>query len=270
MSATESGDVAVSAEGGVQVIRLTRAAKKNALTAAMYARMTEALLAGDADPEVAAHVLIGSEGIFTAGNDIADFLATSRGEGGLSRDTERFIRTLPLVAKPMIAAVDGPAIGVGTTLLLHCDLVYATPAATFATPFLDLGLLPEAASSLLMPLRMGYARAFEMLVLGETFDAVRAREAGIVNAIVEQGHLEATALKVGRRLAAKPPEALRQARRLMRAEAASILERTDVEVGAFRERLASPEAREAFQAFLEKRKPDFAGARARAASGTNG
>lgn len=263
-------DIAISTIDGVQVIRITRPAKKNALTGAMYAAMTRALLEGDADPAVAAHAILGSGGVFTSGNDIADFLATSKGEGGLSQDTERFIRTLPLVAKPIVAGVDGPAIGVGTTMLFHCDLVYATAAAMFATPFLDLGLVPEAGSSLLMPQRMGYARAFEMLVLGEAFSAERARDAGLVNAVVGADLLEPTVMKAGRRLATKPPEALIQARRLMRGDVAAILERTDAEVAAFRERLASPEAREAFQAFLEKRAPDFGAARERVVKSSGG
>lgn len=260
-------DIDVSLIDGVQILRFARPSKKNALTSVMYAALADALHKGDADPAVSAHVFLGSGGIFSAGNDIGDFLATSRGAGGLGQEVERFIRTLPLVAKPMIAGVDGPAVGVGTTLLFHCDLVYATPNAVFSTPFLDLGLVPEAGSSLLMPLRMGYARAFEMLMLGDAFPAERAREAGLVNAIVGTELLEPTVLKAGRRLAQKPPEALIQGRRLMRGETGPILERIDQEVLAFRDRLASPEAEEAFRAFLEKRKPDFAGARARAASG---
>lgn len=263
-------DLTISTTDGVQVIRLTRSAKKNALTGAMYAAITEALLKGDADPQVSAHAFLGSDGVFSAGNDIVDFIATSKGAGGLGQDTERFIRTLPLVAKPMIAGVDGLAVGVGTTLLFHCDLVYATPAALFSTPFLDLGLVPEAGSSLLMPMRMGYARAFEMLVLGDTFPAERAREAGIVNAVVGADLLEPTVMKAGRRLAAKPPEALKQARRLMRGETGPVLERIDQEVQAFRERLSSPEAQEAFHAFLEKRRPDFTGMRDRSQRGAGG
>ncbi|PPD29829.1 MAG: enoyl-CoA hydratase [Hyphomicrobium sp.] len=260
-------DIEVSLADGVQIIRFTRPAKKNAFTSAMYAVIADALDQGDADPAVAAHVFLGSGGMFSAGNDIGDFLATSRGAGGLGQEVERFIRSLPLVAKPMIAGVDGPAVGVGTTLLFHCDLVYATPNAVFSTPFLDLGLVPEAGSSLLMPMRMGYARAFEMLVLGDTFSVEQAREAGFVNAIVGAELLEATVMKVGRRLAQKPPEALIQARRLMRGETGLVLERIDQEVVAFRDRLASPEAEEAFRAFFEKRKPDFAGARARTSTG---
>ena len=250
-------DVEITRADGAQVIRLTRAAKRNALTGAMYAALVKALEEGDRDPAVAAHVILGSDGVFTAGNDIADFPTTARGSGGLAAEVVRFVRALPGIAKPIIAGVDGPAIGIGTTLLLHCDLVYATPGASFATPFLDLGLVPEAGSSLLMPARMGYARAFEMLVLGEVFTADRAREAGLVNAIVPTAELEDTVRAAARRLAAKPPEALAAARRLMRADAAALTSRIDAEIAAFRERLASPEAVEAFEAFLEKRPPRF-------------
>lgn len=259
-------DVAISREDGVQVIRLTRPAKKNALTGAMYATITDALCAGDADPAVAAHAILGSAGVFSAGNDIPDFIASSRDTGRLAATTVRFIRALPQVSKPMIAGVDGLAVGVGTTLLLHCDLVYATPDARFSTPFLDLGLVPEAGSSLLMPRRLGYARAFEMLVLGEAFSAARAEAAGLANAVVAADALEETVLSAGRRLAAKPPQALARARQLLRGgSAAEVLARIDEEVEAFRVCLASSEAQEAFRAFVEKRKPDFAAVRANAA-----
>jgi enoyl-CoA hydratase/carnithine racemase len=250
-------DVEITRRDGAQVIRLTRAAKRNALTGAMYAAITDALGEGDRDRAIVAHVMLGSDGIFTAGNDIADFLATARGADGLAAEVVRFVRALPTVAKPIIAGVDGPAIGIGTTLLLHCDLVYATPGASFATPFLDLGLVPEAGSSLLMPARMGYARAFEMLVLGEIFAAERARGAGLVNAIVPTAELDETVMASARRLAAKPPEALAAARRLMRGDPSAIIACIDAETSAFRERLASAEAVEAFEAFLEKRPARF-------------
>jgi enoyl-CoA hydratase/carnithine racemase len=252
-----SADVEVSQAGGAQILRLTRIAKKNALTGAMYAALSDAIEAGDADSSVAAHVIVGSGGVFTAGNDLGDFLATARGTGGLGKEVLRFIRLLPVTRKPLIAAVDGKAIGIGTTLLFHCDLVFATPGSTFATPFLDLGLIPEAASSLLMPLRMGYARAFEMLIMGETFTAEQALAAGFANKIVPSESLELTAVDAARRLAAKPPEALAMARRLMRGNPADTLARIDVEVEGFRERLRSPEAIEAFTAFFEKRPADF-------------
>ncbi len=250
-------DVSITTTDGVQIIRLTRAGKKNALTSAMYATMTEALAVGDADPGVAAHLFVGSGGVFCAGNDIGDFLEHSGKDGGLGTLVVGFIRALPTTRKPMIAAVDGLAIGVGTTMLLHCDLVYATPAARFRTPFLDLGILPEAGSSLLMPRRMGHVRAFEMLALGAPYSAEQARDAGLINAIVPADKLETTALDAGRRLAAKPPEALAIARKLMRGDPAEIVERIDAEIVEFARRLASPEAKEAFQAFLEKRPADF-------------
>jgi len=165
---------------------------------------------------------------------------------------------LPKVTKPMIAAVDGFAIGVGTTMLFHCDLVYASPAASLRTPFLDLGLVPEAASSLTSVLRMGHARAFELLCLGEAFGAERAREAGIVNAVVPATELEATALQSAKRLAAKPRAALMAARRLMRGDPAPIMAKLEEEAEVFRACMQSAEAQEAFAAFLEKRPPDFA------------
>ncbi len=245
-------DIQISFANGIQTLRITRPAKKNALTEAMYGAMSDGLEAGDADKTIAAHVILGSDGIFSAGNDIKDFLATSSGLGAMGREVLRFIRLLPQVQKPMIAAVDGPAVGIGTTLLFHCDLVYASPGASFSTPFVDLALVPEAASSLLMPARMGYARAFEMLALGTTFTAERMREAGLVNAIIPVSELEATALNAAVALAKKPPQALMATRRLMRGDPTETLMRIDEEAEAFRQRLASPEARAAFEAFLAK------------------
>ncbi|WP_409560647.1 crotonase/enoyl-CoA hydratase family protein [Hyphomicrobium sp. MC8b] len=252
-----TAEIAIWRDGPVQILRIARPEKKNALTGAMYGTLADAIEAGDADDTIAAHILTGSGGVFTAGNDIGDFLATARGTGGLDENVVRFIRLLPVVKKPLIAAVDGNAIGIGTTLLFHCDLVYAAPDATFATPFLDLGVVPEAASSLLMPARMGYTRAFAMLALGDPLSADDALAAGFVNAIVPASDLEATALAAAKRLSAKPPEALAVARRLMRGDPEIILARMDEEVAAFRERLRSPEAVEAFTAFFEKRPPNF-------------
>ncbi len=163
----------------------------------------------------------------------------------------------------MIAAVDGIAIGVGTTMLLHCDLVYATPTASLRTPFLDLGLVPEAGSSLTIPMRAGYARAFELLCLGESFGADRALAAGLVNAIVPASELEATAIKAAKRLAAKPREALLAARRLMKGDGALISAQIEAESKVFKARMKSAEAQEAFAAFFEKRPPDFKKVRGR-------
>lgn len=252
-----TAEIIVTAADAVQVLRINRPDKKNSLTRPMYKALCDAIEAGDSDPGIAAHVITGSGGIFTAGNDIGDFLAAGSGSGGQVNEVLRFIRLLPVIKKPLIAAVDGAAIGIGTTLLFHCDLVYATPAAVFATPFLDLGLVPEAGSSLLMPRIMGQHRSFEMLVLGETFTAERGREAGFVNAVVPTDDLEKTALRAARRLARKPPEALAIARNMLRGDARDISARVDEEAVAFERRLKSPEAREAFQAFLEKRPPRF-------------
>jgi len=252
-----TNDVEISVQGGIQVLRLTRSAKKNALTSAMYGELCEAFDRGDNDPAISVHLITGSGGVFTAGNDLGDFLATAQGTGDLGTNVRRFVYLLPMIRKPLIAAVDGVAIGVGTTMLFHCDLVYASPASTFATPFLSLGLIPEAGSSLLMQRRMGYARAFEMLALGETFSAEQAVQAGFVNKVVASGHLEQAALKAAQRLASLPPEALAVTRALMRGNPVEILQQTDKEVIAFRERLSSPEALEAFTAFFEKRSPNF-------------
>ena len=252
-----SQDVTITLQDGIQIIRMNRAAKKNALTRAMYDTMTAALVAGDADAAVAVHVLMGAGGVFSAGNDIADFLHQPPDLKSRKGGASGFISTLPLVQKPLVAAVDGLAIGVGTTMLFHCDLVYASPAASLRTPFLDLGLVPEAASSLLAPRRMGHARAFELLCLGEAFDAERAMQSGIVNKIVPAAELEATALKAAQRLAAKPPGALAAARKLMKGEPDEILAQIQREGEVFAARLASPEAKEAFTAFMEKRPPDF-------------
>ncbi len=250
-------DLEIMIRDGVQTYRFNRPDKKNALLSAMYIAMTEALECGDASPDVVAHVFIGSGGVFSAGNDIGEFMERARGGSSLGAPVLNFIRNLPRIKKPVIAAVDGLAVGIGTTLLFHCDLVYATPAASLRTPFLDLGLVPEAGSSLLAPLRLGYARAFELLVLGEPFSAERAREAGLVNAIVPADQLEATALKAAHRLAAKAPEALAISRRLLRGDPEAIVARIDEEAAVFGKLLSSPEAREAFTAFLEKRAPDF-------------
>ena len=247
----------ITAKGHAQVIRFARPEKKNALKSVMYTAIREALIAGDGDPAVTAHVFIGSGGVFTAGNDIGEFAERAGGDTGLSSHVQDFIRHLPKVEKPMIAAVDGLAVGIGTTLLFHCDLVYASPVASFRTPFLNLGLVPEAGSSLMAPMTMGYARAFEMLVLGEPFDAERGREAGFVNHIVAADELEGAALAAVEKLAAKPPGALVASRRLLRNNTAAVAARIDEEIEIFADRLQTPEAREAFQAFFEKRPPNF-------------
>lgn len=240
----------------IQTIRFNRPEKKNAITSDMYAALSRALRDGDEDRRIAVHLFAGTDGVFTAGNDLTDFLAMAE-SGDFDPDAFNFMKALVTAKKPIIAAVDGLAVGIGTTLLLHCDLVYASERAEFRTPFLNLGLVPEAASSLLAPARMGFAPAFELLCLGNPFDAQRALAAGLVNAVVPAGELEDVARAAALTLAAKPAAALAAARQLMRGESSAILERIEQEVALFKVHLRSPEAREAFEAFKEKRKPDF-------------
>jgi enoyl-CoA hydratase/carnithine racemase len=237
-------------------IELARLEKKNAITAEMYAQLADALAAADADPQVRAILLHGSADCFTAGNDLADFL--KRPPTGEDSPTWRFFQVLPNLSKPLVAAVGGPAVGIGTTLLLHCDLVYAAPNARFQLPFVPLGIVPEFGSTYLLPLLAGYQRAAELLLLGQPFTAQKAYEAGIVTAVVAQESLMQEARKAAAALAALPPESIRLTKRLMKQRHGAVVAETIAEEGRiFRERLASPEAREAMSAFLEKRKPDF-------------
>lgn len=259
-----TSEIEIKVADEIQVMRFMRPDKKNAFTGAMYDAMSAALDKGEKDDAILAHVFIGSGGAFNAGNDINDFIRRAKGgPDGIPTPSLAFIKRLPHVTKPMIAAVDGLAIGIGTTMLFHCDLVYATPTASLRTPFLDLGLVPEAASSLTAVQRMGYARAFELLCLGEPFNAERAMQAGIVNAVVPADQLEATALKAAHRLAAKPREALLAARKLMRGDVAPTAAKIDEEALVFQSRMRSAEAQEAFAAFFEKRPPDFAKVRSK-------
>ena len=253
----QTGDIAITRNGAAQIVRLNRPHKKNALTGPMYQAMCDALEAGDADPSVAAHIFLGLPGAFSAGNDIGEFLASAMGDNAVTKAVLRFIRLLPRVQKPMLAGVDGLAVGIGTTLLFHCDLVYATPDSRFQTPFLNLGLVPEAGSSVLMPARLGYARAFEMLVMGTSMDAEAMREAGLLNAVVAADELEAKVISAAEALAMKPPSALAAARLLLRGDADALARRIDEEAEIFMRQMRTNEAREAFQAFIEKRQPRF-------------
>jgi enoyl-CoA hydratase/carnithine racemase len=242
-------------EGRVARIVLNRPEKKNALTAQMYRQLGEALAAADADARVRAILLHGAADCFTAGNDLGDFLQRpAHGEPPVAG----LFRTLPGLTKPIVAAVGGPAVGIGSTLLLHCDLVYAAPNARFQLPFVPLGIVPEFASTYLLPLLAGYHRAAELLLLGQPFTAEKAKEVGIVTDIVPHDSLLDKAHEVAQTLAALPPESLRQTKRLLKKRhGAAIAEAIAEETRIFAERLASPEAKEAMSAFLEKRKPDF-------------
>jgi enoyl-CoA hydratase/carnithine racemase len=245
--------VEVGRQGGVQTLRLARPAKLNALTEAMYHALADGLAAGEADPATGAHLFLGQPGCFTAGNDIGDFARQAEGGAGGPRGVMRFLEVLALGSKPLVAAVDGIAVGIGTTLLLQCDMVLASPRAVLRTPFIDLGLVPENAASLLAPRVMGHARAFELLCLGESFSAERALSAGIVNAVVPEGEIEARAMALAARLAAKPREAMRLSRALLRGTPGERLARMREESALFAARLRSDEARAAFAAFLARK-----------------
>jgi len=244
-------------QGAIQRIRINRPEKKNALTAAMYAAFAEAILAADRDPGVRVMLIGGAGDAFTAGNDLQDFLAHAP-QGGGPRPVLDFLQVFSHAAKPIVAAVHGVAVGVGTTMLAHCDLVYAAEGTKFSMPFVNLGLCPENASSFLLPAILGYQRAAELLMFGEPFDATKAREIGLVNAVVPPAELAATAAAAAQKLASKPPASLRLTKRLMRRAWMPEIEAALAEESrAFAERLSSPEAKEAFTAFFEKRPPDF-------------
>ena len=251
-----SHDILVHTEAGVCTITLNRVEKKNSLTAAMYATLADALATAVADAATRVLVFQGDPTVFSAGNDIADFL--HQPPAGEDAPVFRFLRGLASFPKPVIAAVSGPAVGIGTTLLFHCDLVYAGDNAAFSMPFVNLGLCPEAASSLLVPQMLGYHRAAEALLLGEPFMAEAALEVGLVNRVVPPTECNAFAQAQAKKLAAKPLSALVETKRLMKAGAsAQVLARMAEEGASFGRMLREPAAREAFTAFMEKRRPDF-------------
>ncbi|MBP7340041.1 enoyl-CoA hydratase-related protein [Niveispirillum sp.] len=243
--------VLVSDTDGVRTITLNRADKRNALTADMYAAMAAALTSAP-DAGIRAILFTGAGGFFTGGNDIGDFLANPPS----SEDAPvfRFLAAIATTPLPVVAAVEGMAVGVGTTMLLHCDLVYAAPDARLHVPFVDLGLVPEAASSILMPRTMGHAQAARMLMLGEPLGAEEALATGILSGIVPAADLAATALAKARALAAKPVGAMRQTKALMRPGQAEVLATMKKEAAIFGACLRSPEAMAAFQAFMTKGK----------------
>jgi enoyl-CoA hydratase/carnithine racemase len=246
---TETGD-------RVLCIRINRPHKKNAITVAMYAAMADALESAAGDPTVRAVLIQGNDEMFTAGNDLVDFDNPGQSEG--TPPAFRFLNAISNAPKPLLAAVTGPAVGIGTTMLLHCDLVYAGQSARFSLPFVNLGLCPEAASSYLLPRLVGHRRAAELLMLGEPFSAERAREIGIVNEILLDAEVIAYAHAQAQRLAAKPPASLRATKQLMKAEVAPLIKQAmQAERAQFTSLLIAPEAREAFKAFFEKRKPDY-------------
>jgi enoyl-CoA hydratase/carnithine racemase len=245
-----TANVRIEREGAVLCVTFDRPEKKNALTGAMYLAATGALRQADRDPSIGAIVFAGSGGMFTAGNDIADFLEASGEPGEFPAFT--FIKTLAACETPLVAAIEGVAIGIGATLMLHCDLVYVAPGTLFRLPFVDLGLVPEAASSLLLPRRIGMAKAAEFLLLGDSFGAEDAVRLGLANAIVPASELWGVAIEKAGRLAAKPRAALAATRRLMRGEGQDIQARIAEEARLFAIAMRSDEARAAFETFLGK------------------
>jgi enoyl-CoA hydratase/carnithine racemase len=246
-------DIVISNEGPIRRIRINRPDKKNALTLAMYEAMAAAIEDAGTQTSVRCLLLAGSPEIFCAGNDLNDFVAMAR-SGVLGAPIVRFLHALARCEKPLVASVSGAAVGIGTTMLLHCDQVIASDTAVLLTPFVSLGLLPEAGSSLVAPRLMGHARAFSLLVMGKSLSAEEAKAAGIVTAVLPGAELDAQSLAVAREIAALPPESVAAARRLMRGSVAEIIARIDEEVEAFKSRLASPEAQKAFAAFLSRKR----------------
>ena len=245
--------ISYHAEGGVALMRMDRADKKNALTMAMYAAMAKHLEAANDDPDLRVIVIAGVPGAFSAGNDIQDFIAASS-TGALGEPILHFLRALVGCDKPLVAAVDGVAVGVGVTMLLHCDYVVASQRSTFATPFVDLGLVPEAASSLLGPRLLGPQLAFELFALGRRWDARKALSAGLINDMIEDEHTEARGREVAREIAAKPPNAMAITKRLLRSGRELVLARIDEEAEYFKACLRGPEAMQAFAAFMTRKK----------------
>lgn len=253
---SKDNDILIHAESGVMTITFNRAEKKNSISSAMYATMADALVEAEKSSAVRVVVFQGHEAVFSAGNDIGDFLngppATEESP------VYRFLNAISTFSKPVLAAVCGPAVGIGTTMLFHCDLVYAGDNAAFSMPFVNLGLCPEAASSLLVPQMMGYHRAAEALLLGEPFMAEAALEVGLVNRVLPPLEANNYAQTIAKKLAAKPISSLVETKRLMKKGLATSVKAQMSEEGtSFARMLSEPAAKEAFGAFMDKRKPDF-------------
>jgi len=246
----------VTDEGAARMIRLRRPEKKNAITQAMYHAMSDAIDTAQGNPDIRCIIITGGSGVFTAGNDLEDFLkdGTSNADAPRASNAVKFLYSLAHNVKPIIAAVDGIAIGIGTTMLFHCDYVLASTTASFSTPFIHLGLVPEGASSLLVPRTIGHQRAFAMLVMGRTVSAEEAHLAGFVNVVVAPGHTEAEARKVAREICALPSEAVAISRKLLKLPPEDLTRRIDQESHLFSERMRSKEAVAAFKAFFSRRK----------------
>lgn len=249
--------VEIKNESGILTLTLKRPDKKNALTNEMYGALADAVEGAENDAAVRVILIRGEGDSFTAGNDLGEFAAVAAGKATGERHVARFLRSLGRATKPLVAAVQGRAVGVGTTMLLHCDLVVLAENALLSTPFINLALVPEAASSILMPLRIGYARAFELFALGESVAANVALEWGLANRVVPLEKLDTEATALAQRLARQPLGSLVATKKLMR-NGDVLVKQMQAEAEYFDVRLKSAEAREAFQAFVERRPPDFA------------
>ncbi|MEO1200374.1 MAG: crotonase/enoyl-CoA hydratase family protein [Pseudomonadota bacterium] len=247
-----SAHVDVNTADGVATVHINRPDKKNALTSEMYAGLAEALHSSDADTDVRAIRILGVPGAFSAGNDLRDFLAFAE-QGALGDSLIAFLEAIAGCETPLVAGVDGLAIGVGTTMLLHCDQVVASDASRFQTPFIDLGIVPEAASSLIAPRLMGHQQAFSLLVLGRPMSAADAVSAGFVGEVVTSDQVEARSAEIAVEIASKPAGAVRAARALLKGDRDAVLTRIHQEADVFRERLQSDEAKAAFQAFFARK-----------------
>lgn len=246
-------DILVTDEGPIRTIRMNRLEKKNALTLPMYEAMAEAIGTAATNNNVRCLLIAGGPDAFCAGNDIGDFMKMAQG-GALGRPILNFLYALARCEKPIVAAVNGNAVGVGTTMLMHCDHVIAGREARLSTPFVALGLVPEAASSLIAPRLMGHARAFALLVMGQPLSAAEAKDAGIVNTIVEPAETDAQARAAAEKIAGLPPQGVLVSRRLMRGSPDEIVARIDEEAEAFKVRLQSPDAQAAFMAFMTRKR----------------
>jgi enoyl-CoA hydratase/carnithine racemase len=251
-----TGHIIVTDEDAARMIKLRRPEKKNAITQHMYRAMSDAIDTAQNNPAIRCLIITGGSGVFTAGNDLEDFLAegTSTADAPRASNATKFLYSLAQNVKPIVAAVDGIAIGIGATLLFHCDYVVASTTATFSTPFIHLGLVPEGASSLLMPRTMGHQRAFATLVMGRAVSAEEAREAGFVNVVVPPGHSEAEARNAAREICALPAEAVAISRKLLKLPPEDLTRRIDLEGHLFGERMRSKEAIAAFKRFFARKK----------------
>lgn len=256
MSMSNEGNINSEFSNGIFTLRINRPDKKNALNLAMYQTLADGLREADRDNKVRVILICGGSDCFTSGNDLADFLNAP--PTGPESPVMQFLLAISEARKPIVAAVNGLAVGIGVTMLLHCDLVYVGSSATFQMPFVNLGLCPEAGSTLLLPRLMGHQRAAELLLLGEVFSSDKASTVGIVTAVCPDGDVLSTARNRALQLAAQPAAAVRLAKELLKRDYAAPLRETILEEGRqFMERLKSPEASEALEAFMQRRKPDF-------------